>query len=434
MINKNSKITFFRYFPCECSAVEEYLEIMAEKGWLLKSVNGAFFKFTKIRPKKIKFSVDILNNISVLDSDDSDEALNYREYCEAAGWDYVCQANKIQIFYAEDGSEAIPIHTDEREKFKSVFKYSLFNIGYLIFMSLLFIFNINLSIKNIEYNLLSNLSLFAVIVMSSFILMSIVEIINFSIWVIRASVNLKDNRFIPYNRYKSIKIKNYFLYGYILVIFIIFFILINLDTNGNRVYNNLKFIIMFMPVIFIALIQRFFKKSDYSKKTNRAIIIGAVLVCTYITLVFVGFVVLLDLSENYKKDNTNHKVPLSILDFGYEEEDSELYVDYTKSILGEKNDYSYYDYKNGLGYSIFKSRYPWVIKYYGSEILAKLNKYEIDLKEIQTNLPSEVKVYSDQEKRNYVLVLEDSVIHINDKPNDIGEEEFLNRVYEKLLS
>ena len=37
MISKDTKITFFIYSPYECAAVEEYLEQMAEKGWLLQS-------------------------------------------------------------------------------------------------------------------------------------------------------------------------------------------------------------------------------------------------------------------------------------------------------------------------------------------------------------------------------------------------------------
>jgi hypothetical protein len=34
---------------------------MAEKGWLLQSIMGAFLKFKKIKPQKIKYSVDVLH-------------------------------------------------------------------------------------------------------------------------------------------------------------------------------------------------------------------------------------------------------------------------------------------------------------------------------------------------------------------------------------
>ena len=49
----------------------------------------------------------------------------YRDYCEEAGWKYVCSKGKIQIFYTEDNLDLIPIHTDEKEKFKQIIKASM---------------------------------------------------------------------------------------------------------------------------------------------------------------------------------------------------------------------------------------------------------------------------------------------------------------------
>lgn len=125
MRSKNTKTTFFTFLPYECSAAEEYLELMVEKGWLLKSVKENFFKFKKTEEKNIKYSVDVLNKISIFHHKDSDEALEYREYCKTAGCNYICQIGKTQIFYSQKDIETISIHTDEDEKFKSVLKASL---------------------------------------------------------------------------------------------------------------------------------------------------------------------------------------------------------------------------------------------------------------------------------------------------------------------
>lgn len=65
--DKDKKTTNFMYQPYECTAVEEYLENMAEKGWLLERISGYFFTFKKIEPKKLKYSVDTFSKISVLD-------------------------------------------------------------------------------------------------------------------------------------------------------------------------------------------------------------------------------------------------------------------------------------------------------------------------------------------------------------------------------
>jgi len=63
---RNKKTVVFLYEAYECSALEEYFEAMAESGWLIKSISRPFLKFEKIEPRKLKFSVDILKNSSVL--------------------------------------------------------------------------------------------------------------------------------------------------------------------------------------------------------------------------------------------------------------------------------------------------------------------------------------------------------------------------------
>lgn len=86
---------------------------MAENGWLLQGVKGPFFKFKRIEPKKIKYSLDVLNKVSIFDHKDTETVLEYREYCTTAGWTYICQIGKIQIFYTEENNKTISIHTDE---------------------------------------------------------------------------------------------------------------------------------------------------------------------------------------------------------------------------------------------------------------------------------------------------------------------------------
>lgn len=94
---KDIKITFFNFLPYECVAAEAYLELMAEKGWLLQSIKGPFLRFKKIEPQK-RYSVDVLHKVSIFDRKNSDKALEYREYCQTAGWNYICQKGKIQIY------------------------------------------------------------------------------------------------------------------------------------------------------------------------------------------------------------------------------------------------------------------------------------------------------------------------------------------------
>ncbi len=118
----NYKISFNNFSPFECAAAEEYFESMSEKGWKVKSISDLFVIFEKMKPEKLNYSVDVFSGISIFDRKDSNAALEYREYCQSAGWDFICQRGSIQVFCSKSNYKTIPIHTDKTEKFKSIFK------------------------------------------------------------------------------------------------------------------------------------------------------------------------------------------------------------------------------------------------------------------------------------------------------------------------
>lgn len=121
---KDIKITLCTFEPYECNAVKEYLEMMAEKGWMLQSISMNFFKFKKIEPRKISYSVNPLEKASIFDTEDTDEALEYRKIYEDDGWRFIDQANKVQIFMSEYECKTTPIHKEPEELFKSISKAS----------------------------------------------------------------------------------------------------------------------------------------------------------------------------------------------------------------------------------------------------------------------------------------------------------------------
>ena len=112
-MNKDSSIVkkihpILRY---ETEACAEYLEKMAAKGLFIKSINNYVFCFEKTEPRKVKFYIDAFERASWFDTRAEEETLDYKEYCERAGWNYVCTEGKFQVFYTED-MEAVSIETD----------------------------------------------------------------------------------------------------------------------------------------------------------------------------------------------------------------------------------------------------------------------------------------------------------------------------------
>jgi hypothetical protein len=436
MKSKDTKRTFFTFLPYECSAAEEYLELMAEKGWLLQSGKGKFLKFKKIEPKRINYSVDVLDKISIFDRKDSDVALEYREYCKVAGWNYICQVGKIQIFYTEDDKKTISIHTDEEEKFKSIVKASLYDTGGQSFLTLMFIFYLymQLSLGDTSFVVASNLGILSVVTMFSLIIINSIGAINFFLWVIKARGQLRKGEIMQHNNYKQVMKKNILRGAWGLIISFILLKLLIFDKLQDRGFNIYLLMIMCILIIITICVQKFINKKRYSKNINMVITIGSILVSTYLILMLTVGTVLLSSPETSQNEVPNEKVSLILMDFGFKENNNtNPYIDLDKSVLAERIDYSNNNENNYLNYTMIQSHYPWVIKFHENRLLSKLNRYGIDLKQESTKLPSNIKVYSDREKRSFVVVSEDKVVDIKKDFSDISDDEFLNRVYKKLF-
>ncbi len=429
MRNKDTKRILFMYSPYECSAVEEYLEKMAEKGWILKSAKRGFFKFKKIEIRKIKYSVDVLDRVSVFDHNNSDIALEYREYCKAAGWTYVCEDVGTQIFYTDSDSEIISIHTDEEEKFKVVFKSSIRNVyGQLILMSL-FTISLYMQLTGNTEVLATNIGIFSIVLLFSIILMICIEIINFYIWVVKAKGRLKANQQMPYNSYKQLRRKNILIKTYNIILILIF--LISLISDKGIKLNIPMGTIMLVSMIIIGNVKKYTDKKDYTKDSNMGIYIGSTIIVILVaSVISIPFGKMASTKQGVL---AAEEASLTYMDFGYNKnEDKDSYIEFDKSILAKRTKYSYSNGGNSFEYTIFESKYPWIIKLQEKSAVNRYKKY-MKFKLEKTNLPSNIRAYFVVNNSNFiVLVSEEKVIFIA-KNLSISQDEFLKIAYKKLL-
>lgn len=108
----------------DSEAMCRHFEQMAEKGLMFKSVKGLTYCYEWCEPKKVRFCVDCFDKATSFDTNAEPETLEYIEYCEKAGWHYVCTNGRLQYFYTDDSS-AVPIRTDSSASFKSVVRNTL---------------------------------------------------------------------------------------------------------------------------------------------------------------------------------------------------------------------------------------------------------------------------------------------------------------------
>jgi hypothetical protein len=418
---KEIKTRYFTFEPYECLAVEEYLEMMAKQGWLLDRINRPFFRFKRIEPQNLRFYVDIPNVRE-------DRLGDYIEYCKAAGWRYLDKLESNFIFYAEDNDKTIDIHTDQNEKFRVVSKMSLSNIVLKIILILMCAYWVYTCLFVMDDFLASNLSIITFLAITVGGISSTIKVANFFIWRVKAKRSLSKNEFMPYNNYKQLKRKNIFSnLGAFGMIFFSFLAVINENIHNKKVLS-IFFISLVIFAIFIGVIIYLFNSKKYYKYSNGILILGYSVAFVYI----IGVTISLGFFSTIEKFTGVKQVEMSIEDFGYKQEKDPFYV-YDKSIIAEKLVYSYHEDENSFRYTSFKSKSFAVIKFQEVTLLRKLKGYGSDLELKKTKLPEDIRVYSDEEKKSYVVVSEDRVIDTREEMDNISEDEFLDKIYEKLI-
>lgn len=200
-IGKNTLIKSIIFRENECQALGQYLEEKALQGWLLDDINCGFFIFKKAQPRKYKFAVDIFTDLRTGE---------YKEFCEASGWNYVCETNKYLIFSTED-ENIVPIQTDEEIILKKVSKSMILNIFFYIFLASTVIYNIyngffNSNLVNTE-EIYGNYYIFLLIILCITLTYEIIDIVGGSLWYFKYKKALKLGEDVKYPTLKEFKIK-----------------------------------------------------------------------------------------------------------------------------------------------------------------------------------------------------------------------------------
>ena len=98
-----------KYFPGWLSGYEEeFLQKMAQKGWLLKDIHKeTVYHFERCEPKKLTFAVEFLGKrLSI--------AEDIAEDCNI-GWEYIGLYGKKRYYYSSDSAQPLPHPSQDSE-------------------------------------------------------------------------------------------------------------------------------------------------------------------------------------------------------------------------------------------------------------------------------------------------------------------------------
>lgn len=356
----------------ECKGAEEYLQEMAQKGWLLDEIKAGSCYFVPMEPGKLRYAVKVFDGASAYDLEPSETSLTYAEYCEKAGWHFVGSIGKLHFFY-EKQSGAVDIETDPKMELKAVVKYVLTRNGcsWLLLPIMLW-----MNLTTVQFTrLVTNYS--SIIFMGMMIvgvLTLMVKFGSFLLWFIPNKRRVDKGERVLYRGRTSVRLNNWI----IMILLINFGLGLMLISLSGGILMTIAISALIIALIgFCIGLSAILRSLKLSGTLNLVISIAAGIgLSTLLISCIIGGVILLSLFDSVGKNPD--KIPVTAKDLGISENgalDNETYDNHTvfASDVNYYSDYESFDQKSqdsaGISYEIFTSPYNWVMEKYSDEKL-----------------------------------------------------------------
>ena len=307
---KKTKRCFCNFSFYDQEAIQEKLETMAAKGWMVNKLSNMMWTYKRIDPISLRFAVTYFPDASEFDPGPSNGELTKMDFCAQDGWVLATRWGSMQIFYNED-LNAIPIETDpvasvsniHKAMKKNVLRTHLFSIAMLLYY-LTFQF-CRMADNPVEY--ISNpFYLYSIPMFTALLLASIYELIYHFAWYKKARKAAEnDGIFLP------LKTKPLASYGLLAFGAICFLLAYSGVKSTNR---TIGFAIIYMALLLVIfaignLIKAGLKKKGASRGVNQAVSIASVALMTVITL---GILCTIIISGNFSL--SGKKQPIATYD------------------------------------------------------------------------------------------------------------------------
>ncbi|MFA7549378.1 MAG: DUF2812 domain-containing protein [Sedimentibacter sp.] len=447
--------------------IEQKLELYAKKRLVLEKMGPYLWTFKKTEPQNLKYTVTYFAEGSVFNPHPTDNQQTYFDYAKAAGWDFVCEYNQMQIFCSslENPPE---FETDEKEKLENIHKCmkKSFVVSQLL-MLVVFALNLFLRLNSLKRNptdfLSSNIDLATFLMFFCIILYSSYTLINYYMWYNKSKKSVDMGGSIIENFNKT---RRYFDIGYLIFLFsLVGYMFIHLLTNT-------AFGIIALSVVQLPLFALIFwgsitllKRRKISANANKIISISLLIITGVLYLGFIFYSIpRFSFSERSNKPYTtvdwevyegmtreyrlySDKIPLTCEDL-YGHIDFEYYsyeADVEDTPMLHRSHYSQTrpPMKNAppkLEYSIYKPKFEFVKNIVVSDLTKLEDWSDRKLETLDNAIFSTEKAYAFYyEEANeklfsgeYILVFTDKIIQIDAETSFTDEQ--IEIIKNKLLS
>ena len=283
---KDKKVVVRQFAFYDRTRMEAFLEAKALEGWKLVKTNLTVWRFEKMEPKTLKYSVNYFDKASQFDWGPTQEQEDFVAFCNHTGWELVAEKGEVK-FFCNENLEATPIDTDPITELKSIKKSCKMNVEFLYGI---YVFNgmlqLAFSVFHFFFNKIDFMANNCKIVLMPWSVLVLVisasELIRYYAWVYKAQKAAKEGSFVP-----TKGVDNMLIIGVV-------FAIIGVGLMWGSVIGGRLFpVIMMLAGIIISVafclgLSVVMKKKKVAPKVNQiityfmAVIVGLVLVVVMI--------------------------------------------------------------------------------------------------------------------------------------------------------
>lgn len=441
--DKKSKKKLRMVYTSELKLLGKRYKDMAKDGWMIEKVTGAFDRFVECEPQELDFSVSLFQPELPIDYPNKEKHDTYQEFCEDSGWKYICHNNLFYVYSKPKGSDVVPIHTDSKSEFNSLFKSFLKTEAMMFLLLLIQVFQLFMNSKYLTYrDFLDSQLLFNLVTPLVLSMMLIVVLTPSLKFILRNYFRVKKGESVIYDSIKSIIRNNRIRLGAMILSFIYLAI-----TFGNMIFKGIPTFI-FVTVVLIHMVMwavgyLFYlkvKKIKHSRLVN-----GLILVVLFI-VVWIGSVVTIFtvVGNHVGYERPLFELPdvaiLTYEDLGYdyafepevEEVESTIFVPLSFNYSARHEDGENYTY---LSVEYIETRSKWIQEM----MIPFIFDYEwrhddespLDVSESSID-HNDVRLYRLRDDQSRVLLINDNLIYVVTMSEPI-EGELLDKVIGGLI-
>lgn len=313
MKNKTKRV-LWGFYSLDYKAMEEYLEKMAEKGWMPVKIGKFIAKFRAIEPQKLKFYVDVFKKGGTLTPEDNEEVVEYRKLCQESGWTFITSQEYLQFFYADGDNEPVPIQTDKDIEQKIVehtlLRRELSSI-FIVLIAYLFVLASSLPINYIH--LLSFVGVTITFLFPIFFILSAISAVYSIIWTVNARRKIKHGLPITKPTLKGARRRIIIFNGSAWIILLTIVLAFIADAKFKP-HNILLSVLG--PIIgsLIGSSFRYLVKKNKIKKSNIAFNLVVTLIISVIFVFIVSSFIMEKSEDIYRTDSIPENYPIITLE------------------------------------------------------------------------------------------------------------------------